>query len=191
MLEEFIARWGYLAVGIGAFVEGETVLVAAGALARKGVLQLPLLLAWAIAGSIAWSQLWFHTGRRAGSFALERWPHWRARAAQLERVMGRHGPLFVVMFRFVAGMGTVCPALLGASGYPVRSYLVLDSIGAAIWSTTFTATGWGLAAGLSKLLGRNTHLPELLTAAVTVGVVLWLGAKLAAWMMRNRTREAE
>lgn len=191
MLDELIARWGYLAVGIGTFIEGETVLMAAGALARKGLLGLPLLLACAIAGSIAWSQLWFHTGRRAGSFALERRPQWRARAAELDRFMAQHGRSFVIAFRFVAGMGTVCPALLGASGYPARRYLLLDAIGAVVWSVAFTAIGWGLSAGLSKLLGRSTHVAEALTAAVTLGVVLWLAAKLSAWSQRNRTRAVE
>jgi membrane protein DedA with SNARE-associated domain len=162
--------------------------MAAGALARKGVLGVPLLLVYAVAGSVLWSQLWFHTGRGAGSIALRRRPKWQARAEEFERFMGRNGLLFLLGFRFVAGMGTVCPALLGASGYPARRYLVLDVIGAIVWASAFTATGWGLAAGLSKILGRNTHIPELLTAAATVGVILWLGAKLATWLHRHRTR---
>src|SRR4051812_47120073 len=148
MFEELIARWGYLAVGLGTFIEGETVLLAAGALARKGLLALPSLLVCAIAGSVTWSQLWFHTGRRLGRFAVDRRPTWQVRASQIERLTTRHGRLFVIAYRFVAGMGAVCPALLGASGYSPRRFAWLDSLGAGAWAAAFTGIGWGLAAGL-------------------------------------------
>lgn len=191
MIEAFMARWGYLAVGLGTFIEGETVLLAAGALARNGVFSPFLALGSGIAGSCAWSQLWFHSGRRIGRHAIQRRPSWSARASEIERFMIHQGPPFVVAFRFVIGMGTVCPAVLGASGYPTQRFLLLDTLGAVLWATGFGGLGWGLAAGLGHALGRNTRIPELLTAAATTGALLWLGTKLAAYCLRHRTEVAE
>jgi membrane protein DedA with SNARE-associated domain len=150
MSDELIARWGYLAVAIGTFIEGEAVLIAAGALAQKQGLDLPLLVSFAAAGSIAWSQLWFHTGRRAARLAIGLRPSWQARRAPFERFLLRHGRLFVLGFRWVAGMGTVCPALLGASGYAWRSFVLLDSAGAALWAAVFVGVGWSVAAGFAS-----------------------------------------
>ena len=41
-LEELIVRWGYLAIGFGVFLEGESVVILGGALAHRGLLSLPL-----------------------------------------------------------------------------------------------------------------------------------------------------
>lgn len=150
MLAELMVRWGYLAVGIGTFVEGEAVLLAAGALAYKTGMTLPLLVLSAAAGSMAWSQLWFHAGRRAARLAISLRPSWQARRDDFERFMTRHGRLFVLGFRVVAGMGTVCPALLGASGYRWRSFALLDGVGAVLWAATFASVGWSVAAGFGS-----------------------------------------
>jgi membrane protein DedA with SNARE-associated domain len=191
MIDDFIARWGYLAVGMGTFIEGETVLIAAGALARKGLLAVPLLLACAVTGSALWSQLWFRAGRGAGGLALRRWPRWQIRAEKFESFTARHDLIFLLGFRFVAGMGTICPALFGASGYSARRYVALDLFGAIAWASAFTGIGWCMAAGLSKVLGRNVQVPEVLTGALTVGGLFWLGTQVVGWLQRNRSRPAE
>jgi membrane protein DedA with SNARE-associated domain len=41
MIETFVAQWGYLAVALSVFFEGEATLIAAGALAQRGLLSLP------------------------------------------------------------------------------------------------------------------------------------------------------
>jgi membrane protein DedA with SNARE-associated domain len=48
---------------VGAFLEGETLLVIAGFLAHRGYLGLPFVIAAAFAGTLAGDQLYFHIGR--------------------------------------------------------------------------------------------------------------------------------
>ena len=50
MLQELVSRWGYLAIAIATFIEGEVVLIWAGALAHQGMLSLPLVALAATVG---------------------------------------------------------------------------------------------------------------------------------------------
>ena len=51
LLEELITTYGYAAVGIGSFLEGETVLVLGGLAAHRGYLELPWVIVYAFLGT--------------------------------------------------------------------------------------------------------------------------------------------
>lgn len=178
MFDDLIVRFGYFAVALGTFLEGEVVLLAAGAIAHKGLLSFPLVLCSATLGSLAWAQLWFRVSRAFGRRVIEARPAWHARAGQVERFIRRYGIAFVLGYRFVSGMGTLAPALLGATGYRPRGFVLFDLIGAALWSVAFGGVGFGLDAGLRELLGRPIHWDELISAIVGLGLLLWLATRM-------------
>ncbi|MDF3066696.1 MAG: DedA family protein [Polyangiaceae bacterium] len=178
MLEALIVRWGYLAVVGGTFLEGETILVAAGALAHRGYLSLPWVMLCAFVGSVAGDQLWFQLGRRYGQPFLDRRPEWKRRAGTVQRHLLRFGDLFVLGFRFVVGIRTVTPALLGASGFSQVRFAWLNALGGAAWSAAVGGAGYALGAVINQALARAAHLEELLGAALLVGVLAAGGWKL-------------
>src|ERR1700733_3981004 len=101
MLAPLVMRWGYLAVGVGTFLEGETFLLAGGALAHRGLLSLPIVIGVALIGSFAGNEMWFLLGRRYGRPFVERRPAWQARAKRVDGWIRRWGNLFVLVFRFL------------------------------------------------------------------------------------------
>ncbi|HLV68587.1 MAG TPA: DedA family protein [Polyangiaceae bacterium] len=175
MLETFILRWGYAAVAVGTFLEGEIVLIAGGALAHRGLLSLPFVVLAAFLGSVAGDQLWFYVGKRAGRSFVTRRPRLREHAHKAERRLARRGTAFVFGFRFLYGLRTVTPVVLGATGYPALRFLLLNTGGAALWSVLFGGLGFALGASLEALLRRAVRVEELLAAALVVGLLLWLG----------------
>lgn len=152
MNHAWLTHWGYLAVVLGTFVEGEGTLLAAGAVAQQQVLFLPAITACGALGSMAWSQLWFRSGRRLGGALLELRPEWRARAARVQHAIARHACGYLLACRFIVGMGTAAPALFGASGFCPRRFLLLDALGALLWSAALSTAGWGAGKGLGVLL---------------------------------------
>ena len=76
-LEQFIAHYGYLALFVGTFLEGETILVLGGLAAQQGLLELPWVMAAAFSGSLLGYQLAFFVGRRWGRRILARFPGWQ------------------------------------------------------------------------------------------------------------------
>jgi membrane protein DedA with SNARE-associated domain len=175
MLEALVIRWGYLAIGLGAFLEGESILVAAGALAHRGLLSLPLVMLSAFIGSVAGDQTWFQLGRHFGHRLLQRRPKWQSRVGAVQGRLDRHGDAFVFGFRFIYGVRTVTPALLGLSNYPAARFLLLNVAGAALWVVVVGGAGWALGAALAGVLQRAARIEELLAAAVLATLLVWFG----------------
>lgn len=187
MLQELVSRWGYLAIALATFIEGEVVLIWAGALAHQGMLSLPLVALAATIGSLAWGQTWFYVGKLLGRSFIDRRPKWRARITTAEPWIARYGGWAVVAFRFIAGMAIVLPLLIGASGFPRRRFLVLDGIGASIWASGFACAGFALGTGLEKVLGRSISWPELVGLALGGALAIWLITQLVRTLMARRT----
>ncbi len=173
MMEELVASWGYLGVLVGTFIAGESVLLAAGAIASKGLLSFPLVMLAAFAGSFAWGQLWYGIGRAFGRPFLRCRPAWRAHADDVEARISRFGSLFVVASRFVAGMGVLAPLLLGVGRFPTRRFVPLDALGAAAWAVVLAGAGFGVGIGLSRALGHPAGWRETAAGVVTLAAALW------------------
>jgi len=171
-MEEFLSRWGYVAIVVGTFFEGESVLLLAGALASRGTFSLPLVILTAFVGSVSGDQVWFHLGHRFGRPFVEKRPRWQVRASRVQTFAARYGDWFVVGFRFIYGLRTVSPAVLGTSGYPARKFNVLNAVGAALWSVTFGTLGYALAASLERVLHRAGRIEELALVAVVLAAIV-------------------
>lgn len=174
-LEEAVARWGYWTVFAWTFFEGETVLLMAGFAAHRGWLRLDGVVAAAFAGSLAGDQILFHVGRRWGTRFLESRPRWRSRVDRVHALLERRRDLFVVGFRFLYGLRTVSPVVIGTGGIPRARFLVLNALGAALWAASFGAAGYCAGEALSVLV-RDAWKYELtaLGAMAAAGCAVWL-----------------
>jgi membrane protein DedA with SNARE-associated domain len=179
-LAQLVQRWGYLAIFVGTYLEGEGVLLSAGALCAGSMLSLPWVVLSAALGSFAWGQTWFRVGLVSGKALLARRPSWRVRARVVERWLSRSGLSVLLLGRFIAGMGTVLPALIGASGYAWRRFSVLDAAGAVLWAVAVTGVGYALGSG-ARWASRSFGWLGLVALAVLL-------ATLAALVYRQYAR---
>ena len=108
-LIHLIHVYGYIAILVGCFLEGETVLVLGGVAAAQGYLVLPGVMAAAFIGSLSGDQLFFHLGRRYGPGVMARKPRLRRANARLQGWMGRYETWLVLGFRFLYGLRSAAP----------------------------------------------------------------------------------
>lgn len=186
-MEHLIATYGYLAVAVGSFLEGETVLVMAGFAAHRHYLVFRYVVLTAFLGSLAGDQLYFFLGRIHGAAFLARRPRWQARAARVHRMLERRPALFIISFRFglVWGFRTVAPFVIGMSRVPTSRFVLFNTIGAAVWALSIGALGYFFGHGLELILGdvRRYEL-EAFLFLVAAGAVSWL------WRFHRRRRAA-
>lgn len=174
-LETLIEHYGYPALLIGAFLEGETILVIAGFAAHRGYLALSWVILIAFLGSVSGDQLWFHVGRRNGRGFLAARPRWTKRAEQLQVVLSRHEVWIVVGFRFLYGFRNITPLVLGASGYRPIRFAVLNIIGAALWSVVVATAGYFCGQAMELLIEDVKHYElYVLLLFVIGGAGIWL-----------------
>jgi len=175
MLQQFLQDFGYLALFLGTFFEGETILVLAGFLAFRGYMDINAVVLTAFFGSYAGDQLWYYLGRKHGRRLLARKPRLQKMGDKALGYIQRHPDLWVLSFRFVYGMRTVMPVAIGLSGYPPLRYLILNGIGAIVWAMALGYASFHFGSVMESILG-NIKKYELwvLGALVVVGALLWL-----------------
>jgi membrane protein DedA with SNARE-associated domain len=128
-------------------------------------------------------QTWFRVGRHYGPVFLARHPRFQKHHGRAESLLQRWGGWFVIGFRFVVGIRTVTPLLLGTTSYPATRFLVLNVVGCAIWSSAISAAGYFLGAGIKTIFERAGRIEELALAAIAVLALLFVVTR--AWWMRR------
>ena len=173
-LAELLDSYGYVALVVGTFLEGETVLVLAGFAAHRGYLSLPLVMLAAFAGSFLGDQLYFHLGRMKGEAFLRRRVTWAPKVERVQELIERYHLPVILGFRFFYGLRTVTPFAIGMSDVPTRRFLVLNLIGAAVWAAAVSYLGYSLGEAAEALLGQIRRYELGIFAAIAaLGTILW------------------
>ena len=181
-----IARYGYLAIVVGTFLEGETILVLGGFAAHRGLLWLPGVMVAAFAGSLASDQLFFFLGRWHGDAWLARRRAWKPGVERVRALVQRYDMALIVSFRFLYGLRNVTPFALGMSRVPVLRFAVLNVLGAAVWAVAVALLGWFVGDAANRLLGHLERYELRVAAAIVVGgTALWLWRR---WRQRRGLR---
>ncbi|MEK7705348.1 MAG: DedA family protein [Myxococcota bacterium] len=184
-LHALISDYGYWAVLVGTFLEGETIVVLAGLAAHNGYLGLPGVILAAFAGSTSGDQLYYWIGRRYGTALLDRRPTWRVRFDVVHRMLLRHQDVFILGFRFLYGLRAVSPFLIGMSDVRPRRFALLNVMGAAIWAVSFSTVGYLLGTAVELMLVRAKRYERYVFGAILfVGFLLWV------WRRWKGRREA-
>lgn len=174
-LAHLIDSYGYPAILIGTFLEGETILVLGGIAAKLGYLKLPWIIVCAFTGTILGDQLFFFLGRYKGQSFLDKRPIWQTRAARVHRIMERHRIPIILGFRFLYGLRTVTPFVIGMSRVPIFEFVILNIIGAILWATIVGSLGYAFGHGLELMLGDLRHYEMgILVIVLLAGLLLWL-----------------
>jgi membrane protein DedA with SNARE-associated domain len=173
-LESLISTYGYGAILVGTFVEGETVLVLGGFAAHRGYLELPWVILAAFVGSLCGDQLFFFLGRRHSHFILERRPAFKGKMERANRLITRFQTPLILGFRFLYGLRTVMPFALGVSAVPVVQFVVLNAIGALVWAIGVAVGGYLFGTALELVIGDLKHYEFRLFGAIAItGMVIW------------------
>jgi undecaprenyl-diphosphatase len=162
----------------GALVPGETSLILAGALAARGQLSLPLVIAVAAAAAIVGDNTGYLIGRRGLRRLLDRPGRRSARRQRLlargEAFFARHGSAAVFLGRWLPGLRVVASWLAGANRMPWRRFLLWNALGGGAWAST--------VGGAAYLLGQS--------ASGSLGAIGFVGFAIAALLyLVRRIRE--
>lgn len=175
MISAFVASYGYLAVFIGTLLEGETLLVAAGFAAHRGLLDLPLVVLVAAVGGTLGDQLAFLIGRWKGEALIDRFPALARHKPRVDDLLRRHAVVLTLFVRFLYGLRIAGPVLLGSSRMPVLRFAVLNIIGAVLWATVVAGPGYAFGLAINAAIANVKRIEELLLVAiVALGGLFWL-----------------
>ena len=152
-IAEWLSAWGYLGVFICVFIGNlgvpvpeETVLLTAGFLAGRNILDLEPLYLVAIVSAVSGDCCGFLFGRTGGQRLIERlarrFEFVRVRYERLQSFFETHGSKAVFMARFIAGVRFMAGPMAGAAGMPFFRFLGWNVLGAVVWCTLVVTIGY-------------------------------------------------
>lgn len=181
-IESIISTYGYLAILIGVFLEGELVVMTAGFLAHRDILDLHWVIGAALAGSLCTYQVYFLLGRTQGMRFVARRPRLQARLERIQGLLERHDTWVTMGYRALFGFRAMTPFALGMTEVSQRRFFALDLLPAVVWAVTFSYLGYMLGEGFAVVLA-DVHKYQLW---MTAGVAGMATAALAVVLLLRR-----
>lgn len=160
---------------LGLLVPGETVIIAAGALAGQGTLEIPILIAAVVAGAVIGDAIGYVLGRRYGfrwADRLARRKRWSLRLRRVRAWMsGPRGGFAVVGGRFVGYVRPLVPFTAGAVGMRYPIFLAFSGPAAVAWASGSVLLGAFFGASGERII-QTFGLGAVLAVSVVLLVVL-------------------
>lgn len=174
MFEHFVSNYGYIAILIGTFLEGETIMVIGGIAAHAGYLSIDGVIISGWLGTLAGDQLYFYLGRRHGDQFLKKRPAWSNKINKILRLIERNQNLLIIFFRFLYGLRTVAPFTIGLSNVTYIRYSILNCIGGAIWAIAIGFAGYFFGQAVEIVIGEIKQYEAILIYSVIgVSILIW------------------
>jgi membrane protein DedA with SNARE-associated domain len=186
---DFVRDYGYLAVVVGTFFEGEMVMLAAGVAASAGILTVPGVMLSGMIGIFASDTLCFLIGRLA-RHRVERWfPRLYARLGGVFRLIEQHDDKLIVYFQFFPGLCTVTPVAFGMTGISTERFLALDLLGNAFWTLVFSVGGYCFGSAFADFFhGADRWIAGVGAVIVVAGLAGWGLSRLVGKHLKQQTQ---
>jgi len=141
-VEDFLDQYGYLALSIGTFFEGETAILVASSLIHRGLFEGPYTVFFGFAGSFISDWLYYLIGRMNGKYFISKRPKLKNRIAPVEQFFHHHKIQILISYRFLYGFRVIIPLIVGMSNIKPLQYFMYSLISGLIWATTVGTAGY-------------------------------------------------
>jgi len=189
---QYLARHGYPVVFATVFarqlclpIPAILFLLAAGALAGNGKLNLVLVIGLGVIGCVLADLVWFEAGRRRGDDVVHFIHRFSsasdANAARTKRLSARYGAKALIVAKFVIGLDAIAPPLAGMSGTSLPRFVSFDSMGATLWAGFYAGLGYIFYQQLDKAVAYAKGLGTFLTVVVFLLIAVFLGRRVVYW----------
>jgi membrane protein DedA with SNARE-associated domain len=190
---QFIIKQGYIVLflwmlfeQLGLPIPAVPVLLAAGALAGIGKLNIALVFGLSLLAVLLGDQIWYQIGLRRGSGVLP----FLCRLSldpdscvrHTKRTFARYGPRSLLVAKFIPGMATLAAPLAGIFHMRLARFLVFEGLGALLWTSLFIWLGFQFGHEIER------HASLLLAGRISRWAGLVALAALGAYLLRRYLR---
>jgi len=173
-IENLIVNFGYPAIFIGTFLEGESVLIIAGFLTHQGYFSIIPVLLLSLLGGFLGDQLIFYLGRSNSDKIIKRSPQWTEKIEKVKKIMEKHQILLIFSMRFLYGFRYIIPFTIGMSKISAKKYIILNFLSAITWSISVFFVGYLFGQTIDLLLAdfKKYEIKILLLLLLVIMVAL-------------------
>lgn len=133
-MEELIREWGYLILFFYSFGGGFVALAAAGVLSYSGELNLATSMIVAGSANFIGDQFLFLLARNNKEYARNMMGKYHNYVAKTENLMIKFGSFAILLQKYIYGIKTLIPLVIGLTTYDTKKFILFNAIGALLWA---------------------------------------------------------
>ena len=169
-LMPFLQTYGLLVIFLGVLLEGEITIIIAGILCQQGTLPLGETFIVAIIAAFLSDQIWFQLGRRYGQHLLKKFPFLLKHQNKIQPWIEDKSDYIALGGRFIYGTRIIGYVLLGIHDYPVKRFMLINTLVVTTWCLLGIALGYFLGTSADKLFGEIEYIEKFLLLIIILGI---------------------
>lgn len=152
--QQFVEQYGYWAVFIWTFIEGETVFIAAAALAAAHIMQPWKVIVVAACGAFIGHMVFFWLGRWKGMQLILSVPFLARHYPKANLILDKYAHWSIFIFQYLYGTRLVAAILFGCSSIEFWRFFLLQIVNCISWAMVIYAVGHVLGTAGMAILNR-------------------------------------
>lgn len=151
----------------GFFFPGDSLLLTAGLLASRGLLNIYILIPALFVSAVLGDTVGYWTGAKAGPLLFKREESLFFKPRYLLKAQAfyeKHGGITVTLARFIPAVRTFVPIVAGAAKMHYQRFLLFNLLGGLLWAVGMTMLGYVLGRTLGHIEGVDRYFLLLVLA---------------------------
>jgi membrane protein DedA with SNARE-associated domain len=148
-MQHFLDQYGYIALLVGTFFEGETAILIASALIHKGIFSIHYTILFAFVGSFISDWVYYLIGRINGKYFIDKRPKLKAFAQPITNIFNKYQLQLLFSYRFLYGFRVVVPMVIGMSGFRPYNFLFFTIVTGLLWASLVSSVGYAIGSFFS------------------------------------------
>lgn len=141
-MEDFLQQYGYVALILGTFIEGETAILVAASLVYSGTFGGPETIIFGFFGSFLSDWVYYLIGRLNGVAFIDRRPALKVKLDPARRFFESYRLQVLVSYRFLYGFRIILPLLIGLTGVRPLHFLGFSIAAGLLWASMVASLGY-------------------------------------------------
>ncbi|MDX8413503.1 MAG: VTT domain-containing protein [Mariprofundales bacterium] len=185
---QFVAEYGYWAVFVWTFIEGESVFIAAAALAAAGLMEPWKVIVVAALGAYVGHLVFFALGRWRGLALIEAVPALYRHYPKVNLILDRYAHWSIFIFQYLYGTRMAAAILFGCSSIGFLRFASWQVVNCISWALLIYTVGHLLGVAAVTMLDYFGVVGLLVAVVVVVALCFLAGGRLhqrvLAWWQR-------
>jgi len=173
--QQFVENYGYWAVFIWTFIEGESVFIAAAALAAADLMTPWKVIVVAASGAFAGHLVFFALGRWKGMQIIESIPFLARHHPKANTILDKYAHWSIFIFQYLYGTRLVAAIMFGCSSIEFWRFFLLQIVNCITWAFIIYAIGHALGIAGLAIMERFGVIGLLIIVAIAalIGLIAY------------------
>jgi membrane protein DedA with SNARE-associated domain len=167
------SKFGYFAIGVGTFFEGEIILILAALMATRGHVQLEWVIVAAAGGAFLGDVALYLIGSWKVDYLIEKIPGIKKYYPRAQHFFRKFGVVSILAARFLYGMRVPTGVIAGMSNIRLLRFVSVALVGCTLWAVAWSVLAYSLGQTISGFFSEFQKYQSYFLLTVVVALPIF------------------